>query len=193
MHILALSGSTRRASTNTALLQALSAVAPEGMDITVFDGLGQLPIFSPDLEGPDRPKAVSNFIAHIKAADGVIIASPEYVRALPGGLKNALDWLVSGEELIGKPIALAHASHRGDEMLTDLRRVLSTVSSGFTTDIFLRIPVMASTPEEIHALVTRTDMAQDARAFLTRFSQWVHRLSPAQAACEDQHTAQNTA
>ncbi|AVW90534.1 NADPH-dependent FMN reductase [Celeribacter baekdonensis] len=189
MHILALSGSTRRASTNTALLQALSAIAPEGMDITVFDGLGQLPIFSPDLEGPDRPKAVSNFIAQIKAADGVIIASPEYVRALPGGLKNALDWLVSGEELIGKPIALAHASHRGDEMLTDLRRVLSTVSSGFTTDIFLRIPVMASTPEEIHALVTRTDMAQDARAFLTRFSQWVHRLLPAQAACEDQNTA----
>ena len=193
MHILALSGSTRRTSTNTALLQALSAVAPEGMDITVFDGLGQLPIFSPDLEGPDRPKAVSNFIAQIKAADGVIIASPEYVRALPGGLKNALDWLVSGEELIGKPIALTHASHRGEDMLTDLRRVLSTVSTGFATDIFLRVPVMASTPEEIHALVTRQGMTQDARAFLTRFSQWVHRLSPAQAACEDQHTAQNTA
>lgn len=178
MHILALSGSTRRASTNTALLKALSAVAPEGMEITVCDGLGQLPIFSPDLEGPDRPKAVSDFIARIKAADGVIIASPEYVRALPGGLKNALDWLVSGEELIGKPIALAHASHRGDDMLTDLRRVLSTLSTGFAADIFLRVPVMKLSPEDIHALVTHPDTAQDARAFLIRFSEWAHSLAP---------------
>ncbi len=178
MHIFALSGSTRRASTNTALLKALSAVAPEGMEITVCDGLGQLPIFSPDLEGPDRPKAVSDFIAQIKAADGVIIASPEYVRALPGGLKNALDWLVSGEELIGKPIALAHASHRGDDMLTDLRRVLSTLSTGFAADIFLRVPVMKSSPEDIHALVTHPDTAQDVRAFLMRFSEWTHSLAP---------------
>ncbi|SDE86385.1 NAD(P)H-dependent FMN reductase [Celeribacter baekdonensis] len=178
MHILALSGSNRRASTNTSLLKALSAVAPEGMEITICDGLGQLPIFSPDLEGPDRPKAVSDFIARIKAADGVIIASPEYVRALPGGLKNALDWLVSGEELIGKPIALAHASHRGDDMLTDLRRVLSTLSTGFAADIFLRVPVMKSSPEDIHALVTHPDTAQDARAFLIRFSEWAHSLAP---------------
>jgi chromate reductase len=178
MHILALSGSNRRASTNTALLKALSAVAPEGMEITICDGLGQLPIFSPDLEGPDRPKAVSDFIARIKAADGVIIASPEYVRALPGGLKNALDWLVSGEELIGKPIALAHASHRGDDMLTDLRRVLSTLSTGFAADIFLRVPVMKLSPEDIHALVTHPDTAQDARAFLIRFSVWAHSLAP---------------
>jgi len=178
MHILALSGSTRRVSTNTALLRALSAVAPKGMDITVYDGLGQLPIFSPDLEGPDRPQAVSDFIAQIKAADGVIIASPEYVRALPGGLKNALDWLVSGEELIGKPIALAHASHRGEDMLTDLRRVLSTLSAGFAADIFLRVPVMKSSPEQIHALVTHPDTAQDARTFLIRFSEWAHSLAP---------------
>ena len=178
MHILALSGSNRRASTNTSLLKALSAVAPEGMEIPICDGLGQLPIFSPDLEGPDRPKAVSDFIARIKAADGVIIASPEYVRALPGGLKNALDWLVSGEELIGKPIALAHASHRGDDMLTDLRRVLSTLSTGFAADIFLRVPVMKSSPEDIHALVTHPDTAQDARAFLIRFSEWAHSLAP---------------
>ncbi len=178
MHIFALSGSNRRASTNTPLLKALSAVAPEGMKITVCDRLGQLPIFSPDLEGPDCPKAVSDFIAQIKAADGVIIASPEYVRALPGGLKNALDWLVSGEELIGKPIALAHASHRGDDMLTDLRRVLSTLSTGFAADIFLRVPVMKSSPEDIHALVTHPDTAQDARAFLIRFSEWAHSLAP---------------
>ena len=54
MHILALSGSTRRVSTNTALLRALSAVAPKGMDITVYDGREQLPISPPDSYIPDH-------------------------------------------------------------------------------------------------------------------------------------------
>jgi NAD(P)H-dependent FMN reductase len=72
---------------------------------------------------PSKPSA-----AAVARADGLVIACPEYVRALPGGFKNAVDWLVSRDEIIVKPIALIHASHRGDDMLEQLRLVLGTVS-----------------------------------------------------------------
>ena len=73
----------------------------------------------------------------IARSDGVLVCSPEYVRGIPGGLKNAIDWLVSGDQIVGRPIALVHASHRGEDMLQALRAVLSTVSAAQFT-LFLR-------------------------------------------------------
>ena len=96
-----------------------------------------------------------------------MIACPEYVHALPGGFKNAIDWLVSREEIIGKPIALLHASHRGEDVLRDLRRVLSTVSDGFLPGVFDRIPLHKSTPEEIAAICDRPEMRARLTGFLT--------------------------
>lgn len=77
------------------------------------------------------PAVVEEFIKSVSASDGIIISSPEYIRCIPGGLKNAIDWMVSRTEIIDKPIVLVHASSRGDDMLVSLRRVLSTVSSNF--------------------------------------------------------------
>jgi NAD(P)H-dependent FMN reductase len=82
MKILAISGSARVMSTNTALLRALQAVAPE--DIDVFDGIGNLPVFSADREGANLPGNVRSFLDKIKFSDGLIISSPEYV-SIPGG------------------------------------------------------------------------------------------------------------
>ncbi|OEC91184.1 NADPH-dependent FMN reductase, partial [Acinetobacter sp. YK3] len=138
MKILAISGSAREASTNTALLRAMSELAPQSIEISVFHELNLLPVFSPDEEGEKTPVAVQNLIAVVADADGIIISSPEYIRAIPGGLKNAIDWMVSRIEIIDKPIALVHASIRGDDMLNSLRRVLSTVSGNFFEYIFLR-------------------------------------------------------
>lgn len=149
MKILAVSGSARRLSTNTALLRALQVIAPDGITLQVYDGIGDLPVFSPDLEGPDMPDSIRQFLRAIADSDGLILSSPEYVRSIPGGLKNAIDWLVSGDQVVGKPIALVHASHRGDEMLATLRTVLSTISSNFTESLFFRLPVMKETPEVI--------------------------------------------
>lgn len=170
MKILAISGSARRLSTNTALLRALQAVAPAGIALDVYDGIGDLPVFSPDLEGAKTPEPVRAFIRKITAADGIVIASPEYVRTVPGGLKNAIDWLVSGDQIVAKPIALAHASHRGDDMLQTLRTVLATVSSGFNPRIFLRLPLMKETPETIMDSVGSSDFRPAAEAFLTDFA-----------------------
>jgi NAD(P)H-dependent FMN reductase len=149
MKILAISGSARRLSTNTALLRALQAIAPDGIVVEVYDGIGDLPVFSPDREGADLPPGVRQFQRVIADCDGLILSSPEYVRGIPGGLKNAIDWLVSGDQVVGKPIALVHASHRGDDMLAALRTVLSTISANFTESLFFRLPVMKETPEAI--------------------------------------------
>lgn len=106
----------------------------------------------------------------ISRADGLIISSPEYVHAIPGGLKNAIDWMVSRDELVGKPIALAHASHRGESVLDQLRIVLSTVSDRFTSEPFLRIPIVKHSPEEVVALTAHPDNAQLIRDFLDSFA-----------------------
>src|SRR5438105_3807739 len=105
MQILGISGSLRRVSSNTALLRAASLLAPQGVEITLYDGLGDLPPFNPDLEGAEPP-SVLDFRARIQEADGVLISSPEYAHGVPGVLKNALDWLVGSEkiEIVGKPV-----------------------------------------------------------------------------------------
>lgn len=170
MKILAISGSARRLSTNTALLRAMQVIAPATIAIDVFDGIGDLPVFSPDLEGSDEPDNVRLFKQAISESDGIVISSPEYVRSIPGGLKNAIDWLVSGDQLIGKSIALVHASHRGDDMLKILRTVLSTVSSNFNESLFFRLPVMKDTPELILEIIKTPSNREMVERFLVDFA-----------------------
>lgn len=169
MKILAISGSARHSSTNTALLRALQAIAPEDITLDVFNGIGDLPVFSPDREGPNLPDSVGAFLRLVSESDGLLIASPEYVRSIPGGLKNAIDWLVSGDQVVGKPIALAHASHRGDDMLALLRTVLSTISSNFNRDLFFRLPVMKETPDSILEILKAPANRDLAERFLRDF------------------------
>ncbi|WDZ81299.1 NAD(P)H-dependent oxidoreductase (plasmid) [Ensifer adhaerens] len=170
MKVLAISGSTRQLSTNTALLRAFQALAPADIELDVFDRIGEFPVFSPDLEGLHTPDSVIRFIEKISVSDGLIISSPEYVRSIPGGLKNAIDWLVSGEAVIGKPIALVHASHRGEDMLAALRTVLSTVSSNFSESIFFRLPVMKQTPDSIRESLMTSANRPAAEKFLKDFA-----------------------
>lgn len=182
MNILAISGSTRAASANTALLHALSRHAPRGVSVDVFDGVADLPIFSPDLEGPPAPPVVEAFAAAVARADGLVVACPEYVRAIPGGLKNAIDWLVSRNEIIAKPIALIHASHRGEDMLDQLRAVLGTVSVNFTEEIFERFALKSSTPAEIAAHFKTPEQAARLIAFLDQFVAHIRAINPQLAA-----------
>ncbi len=172
MHFLAISGSARLASTNTAMLRALPSASGGAHAISIYDRIGELPIFSPDLEQPRPPQSVIAFAQAIADADGVIIASPEYVRAIPGGLKNAIDWLVSRDELIGKPIVLAHASHRGDDMLQQLRIVLATVSDRFNAELFLRFELAKLSPDEIAERLADARPQAEMRKFLDDFARY---------------------
>ena|SRR3989338_3868451 len=91
MNILAISGSLRKDSFNTALLRALQSLALADMHIEIAD-IGNLPLFNQDSEGalPSQVQALKHKVA---TADGIIFATPEYNRSIPGVLKNAIDWI----------------------------------------------------------------------------------------------------
>src|SRR4051794_6343121 len=92
MRILGLSGSLRRGSHNTSLLRAAGAALPSGAELEVFGELGALPHYDADLDVDPGPAAAARLREAIEAADGVLIATPEYNGSIPGMLKNALDW-----------------------------------------------------------------------------------------------------
>lgn len=115
--IIAISGSLRAQSSNAALLRAAARVAPDGVQVEIYEGLGELPHFNPDLdaEGSEPPAAVRELRELLTGADAIVISSPEYAHGVPGSFKNMLDWLVSVGELVGKPVALWNASPAGGE------------------------------------------------------------------------------
>ena len=127
MRILGISGSLRQASTNTRLLEAAASYLPASVHFDLFSALNQLPHFNPDV-APEDCAALMQFIAVVKAADGLIISTPEYARGYPGSLKNALDWLVGTDAFIEKPFMLLNASERATHAQTSLIVVLTTMS-----------------------------------------------------------------
>jgi NAD(P)H-dependent FMN reductase len=129
--LLAISGSLRERSTNTEVLRATALLAPKAMRVALYDGLASLPHFNPDLdrEGVILPAPVQELRAQIAAADGLLICSPEYAHGVPGALKNALDWLVSGPEMPHKPIGLLNASPRSTHAQASLAETLRTMSA----------------------------------------------------------------
>jgi len=92
MRILALSGSLRRDSHNTALLRAAAALLPPEVDVVIYEDLAAIPAFNED-DVADRPAPAQDFWDAAQEADGVLISTPEYNSSIPGVLKNALDWL----------------------------------------------------------------------------------------------------
>ena len=139
--ILAISGSLRARSTNTELLLALSALAPEGVSIDLYDALDRLPHFNPDLEHTE-PAPVMDLKRRLGRSDGLIISSPEYARGVPGSLKNALDWLVSGSEFVDKPVAFLSASSRSTYAFEALRTTLTTMSGRFVAEASITVPLL---------------------------------------------------
>lgn len=92
MRVLAISGSLRRDSYNTALLRAAAEVAPAGVEVVVYDGLREIPPYDQDDEATEVPAEVLHLRRHIEDADALLFATPEYNGSVPGVLKNAVDW-----------------------------------------------------------------------------------------------------
>ena len=129
LRILAISGSLRRASSNSALVEAAARLTPDDVEVSIYRELAELPPFNPDLDGPDgnAPAAVAAFRASLDASAAILISSPEYAHGVPGVLKNALDWVVGSGELIDKPIALVNASARATLAWAHLVETLRTI------------------------------------------------------------------
>ena len=169
IRLLAISGSLRKASTNTALLGAASLLAPEGMMIELYEGLAALPHFNPDLDADPLSSAVIDLRARIGAADGLLFSSPEYARGVPGSLKNALDWLVSSDVFPGKPVAFLHASERGVAAQAALRLILETMSARIIDQASTTIPLLG-TQTDARAIAKDVVMAKKLRDALEAFA-----------------------
>lgn len=128
--IVSICGSLRRGSYNRMLMQALPGLAPPGMSIAEAPSFAGLPLYNADVQGSTGFPAEATALADaIRAADGVIFCTPEYNFSLPGGLKNAIDWVsrLPNQPFAGKPVAIQSASPGplgGARVQYDLRRMM---------------------------------------------------------------------
>jgi chromate reductase len=141
--ILLISGSTREASGNTAALRTVRALAPDGVDATMYQGLAALPAFNPDLDNDQLPAPVRDLRDQIASAAAVLFCTPEYAGTLPGSLKNLLDWTVGGGEMDGKPVGWINVAvgGRGRGAEEHLAMVLRYVGAAAVDGACVRLPV----------------------------------------------------
>jgi chromate reductase, NAD(P)H dehydrogenase (quinone) len=145
--IALVSGSTRTASTNTAALRTMQAIAPPDMTTTLYSGLSELPAFTPDADHERPHPAVAQLRAELIAADAIVFCTPEYAGTLPGSFKNLLDWTVGTGELYEKPVAWINVAieGRGGGAESTLRSVLHYVSADIVEPACRRILVKRDT------------------------------------------------
>jgi chromate reductase len=180
MNVLAIPGSLRRGSYNRLLLKAATECAPSGMCLILCESVASLPLFDEDLElatqgGPDVVRRLRDQVA---AADGLLIATPEYNQSIPGVLKNALDWLsrpAPEEVMVGKPVAVIGATRgRWGTRLAQstLRQVLYATESVVLPKVGLFVREAESLFDDSGRLAdgaTRNQLS----AVLSAFSKWI--------------------
>lgn len=140
--VLLISGSTRSASTNTAALRTVAALAPADIETRWYEGLADLPAFNPDDDGTAHRSVVA-LHDQISSADAVLLCTPEYAGTLPGSFKNLLDWTVGTGDLYEKPTAFLNiaAPGRGDGAAATLLTVLGYVGAQVDPHACARLPV----------------------------------------------------
>jgi chromate reductase len=180
MRILAISGSLRAASSNTAVLKAAQQLAPADLEVVLYDGLGRLPHFNPDLDRGEPPLPVQALRRHVGRCDGLLICCPEYAHGVPGVLKNALDWLVASVEFPGKPVALINASPQARHAPAQLRETLEVMSARLVEAASIALP-LPSANFEASAIVAHPGLATALQRALTAFGQAIRPLPPAPA------------
>ena len=176
VRVLGVAGSLRAASSSAELLRALAKLAPAGVLVEVYDRLGDVPIFSPDLDVEPPPPAVADFRARLRAADGVVLCTPEYAFGMPGLLKNALDWLVSSGETYEKPVAaLSCAPNHGGgaNALAWLRQTLGAVQAVVPDAASFPIPFVRKRVEG--GTVTDPELAAALRGALAALAEAVEQ------------------
>lgn len=178
VRILAISGSLRKRSLNTALLQAATHLVPLGMEIQIYNNLGNLPLFNPDLEGSE-PSSVLDFRSQLQRAQGLLIASPEYAHGITGVLKNALDWIVGSGELVGKLVCLINTSSRATHAYKSLEEILKTMDAKILSEASKVIGLPYSIDKE--GILRNPELSFQLRAVLVLLANAlskIHRTFP---------------
>jgi chromate reductase len=176
MKIIAISGSLRATSLNTAVLHAAARLAPAGVNVEIFEGIGNLPFFNSDLDGDRLPPEVAEFRTVIGAADGLLISSPEYARGVAGVMKNALDWLVGSFEFPNKPVALINTSPRATHALAALTVTLETMSARLVRDASITLPLLG-TVNDAASITANAEFAAPLRDALERYVQAIRTFT----------------
>ena len=111
--LLVLVGSLRAGSINRQIAELVAEIAPEGVCVTLCDGLGDVPFYNEDIDGSDAPAAATALRAAVEGADAVLVVTPEYNGSIPAVVKNAIDWLsrpYGHSAITGKPLAVIGAA-----------------------------------------------------------------------------------
>ncbi|MBZ4042573.1 NADPH-dependent FMN reductase [Flavobacterium hibisci] len=137
--IFAITGSTRKNSSNFKILKFISENINREFEVEIFEDLEELPHFNPDLDNESPPEKVISFRNKIAQADGILICTPEYVFSLPGSLKNALEWCVSTTVFANKKTGLITASASGEMGHQQLLLIMKTLEAKFENDDSLLI------------------------------------------------------
>ena len=135
LDVLGIAGSLRRDSHNRALLRLAAGIAPPGMAVRPWEGLGGLPFYDGDVEAAGMPAPVVALGDEIRRAGAVLVVTPEYSHSVPGVLKNALDWMArppGRSPFRGKVVAITGASPGAlgtARAQMDLRRILTAMGA----------------------------------------------------------------
>jgi NAD(P)H-dependent FMN reductase len=176
LRIAAISGSLREGSSNTAALRAAARLAPDGVEVELFEGIAALPFFNPDLDRDDLvPEKVVALRRLVGSVDGLLISSPEYARGVAGVLKNALDWLVGSFEFPGKPVALVNTSPRATHALAALTLTLETMSARIAREASVTLPLLGAPTAEA-SIVADPVLAESLRSAMERFAVFIRNV-----------------
>jgi chromate reductase, NAD(P)H dehydrogenase (quinone) len=137
------------------------------MEVRLYGGLGDLPHFNPDLEECEPP-SVTDLRTQVKWADGLLISSPEYAHGVPGVLKNALDWLVGGEEFVYMPVALFNASPRSTHAQESLMETVRTMSGRLVAEASIDVPLLGRNLDE-RGILEDPEISVSVREALERY------------------------
>jgi chromate reductase len=175
VRLLAISGSLRVASSNSALLRAAVHLAPVGVEINLYERLAGLPHFNPDLDdldGRTAPPEVLDFRFRLDASDGILISSPEYAHGVPGAMKNAIDWVVSSGELYEKPVALLNASMSATHAYESLLEILTTADANVVREASVRVGLPTNRIGEA-GIVSDPELSGQLRDALSAFARTI--------------------
>jgi len=179
--ILGISGSIRKESFNTKLLQAASGCLPDGASLEIFT-LKDIPLYNKDLDTADKPEPVQQLIDAIAGSDGLLVASPEYNYSVSGVLKNAIDWAsrpAYKSVLAGKPAAIISGSAGpvgGARSQLHLRDVFSGTLTPVVPSQPLLVPTVQGKFNEDGTLADEHTI-RGLTTYLADFVQWIERLA----------------
>lgn len=146
--ILGISGSLRVGSLNSMLLRVVKRLAPSGITLDLYRGLGSLPLFNPDLEALGVPPEAAEMRSRITSSHALLIASPEYAHGVSGVIKNALDWMVGNDSFVNKPVGLLNSSPRATMAQAALRETLRTMSAHVLPAACVTVGILGSGLDE---------------------------------------------